>query len=138
MKRSNEVVRDILLLVEEEAKSIVDGKHNYSAFETSDNKVEWLTRPGTDRDSVIHHWKLLIDEGLVDGETSEAFGGSMTFSFSDLTWAGHDFLDMIRQEPVWEEMTKLAKKNGIDIKSATLGMLSKIAPKAVEMLMERG
>ena len=138
MKRSNEVVRDILLLVEEEAKSIVDGKLNYSAFGTLDNEVKWLTLPGTDRDSVIHHWKLLIDEGLVEGETSENMNGEMVFSFSDLTWPGYDFLDMIRQKPVWEEMTTLARNNGIDIKSATVGMLSKIAPTAVQMLMERG
>ena len=136
MKRDNEIVRDILLLVEEECQSIVDGKQQHLTFKSSDSETKWLPIPGTDRDSAIYHWKLLIDEDLVNGTIHPAFYGEMTFVFSGLTWNGHDFLDTIRQEPVWEEMTKLAEKNGIDIKSATFAILSKLASKAIDIVLD--
>ena len=135
MKRSNEVIRDILLMVEEEAHSIVNGKQQYLTFESTDSETKWLTLPGTDRDSAIYHWKLLLDESLVNGEIHPAFYGNMKFVFMDLTWAGHDFLDAIRQQPIWEEMNQLAVKNRIDIKSATSDLLLKLAAKAAERVL---
>lgn len=135
MKRNNEIVRDILLLVEKECQSIVDGNQQHLTFKSSDSETKWLTFPGTDRDSAIYHWKLLIDEDLVNGMIHPAFHGEMTFVFSGLTWAGHDFLDTIRQGPVWNRMKELANKSGIDIQSATLPMLRGLAPKAVEAVL---
>ena len=137
MKRSNEVIRNILILVEE-APSIADGIHQHFWFDTSDKDTFWLTRPGTDRDSVIYNWKLVIDERLVEGEIDESGAGELGFVFADLTWSGHDFLDTIRQEPIWEEMNRLAVKNGIDIRSATYDLLWRLATKAAEIVVSGG
>ena len=135
MKRNNEIVRDILLLVEEECQSIVNGNQQHLTFKSSDSETKWLTLPGKDRDSAIYHWKLLIDEDLVKGTIHPAFYGEMTFVFSGLTWAGHDFLDTIRQGPVWNGMKELANKIGIDIQSATLPILRGLAHKTFEALL---
>ena len=136
MKRSNDVIRNILLLVEEECQSIVDGKQQHLTFKSSDSETKWLTLPGTDRDLAIYHWKLLIDEDLVNGTIHPAFYGEMTLVFSGLTWTGHDLLNTIRQGPVWNEMKELANKSGIDIQSATLSILSKLASMAIEVVFK--
>ena len=138
MNRSNEVVKDLLLLVEKEAQSTEDGRRAIYRFRTSDEDESWLTRPGLDKDLVIHHWELLIQEGLVVGDIDEMANGYPIFSITDLTWAGHELLDAVRQEPVWKEMNELADKSGIDLKSVATDVLFRFSSKATEMLLERG
>lgn len=47
--------------------------------------------------AVTYHLGLLVDAGFVDGKVT-ASGG---FTMNGITWAGHDFLDSVRDEEIW-------------------------------------
>jgi hypothetical protein len=53
-----------------------------------------------DQETVYAHTKLLIEKGLIEGEIIGGTGGSMT-RVTDLTWAGHDFLDTSKDDTIW-------------------------------------
>jgi hypothetical protein len=62
---------------------------------------------------IAYHVQLLIDAGLVEGRalTDEVgtFNGSIV---SRLTWAGHDFLDAMRDDTVWKKAKERVLKPG--------------------------
>ena len=56
-----------------------------------------LNIDGFDLDTVAYHCKILADAGLLDSY-EPTYGDDRIYAFSvgSLTWAGHDFLDKIR------------------------------------------
>ncbi|EPM6964304.1 TPA: DUF2513 domain-containing protein [Vibrio harveyi] len=85
MKRDMELIRKLLLAVEKNPREL---------------QVE-----GYDVEEVGYHTLLLIEAGLLDGITSDTLDNTSivpTFiSVNRLTWDGHEFLDNIRKEEVW-------------------------------------
>ena len=54
-----------------------------------------------------YHVELLVDAGLVEGGMSETLGrGPKDFFARRLTWSGHEFLDAIRSDNVWNKTKK--------------------------------
>lgn len=56
-----------------------------------------LTIPGYDFNQVRYHFELLKEVDLI------ASSSSGTLTFSRLTWAGHDYLDAVRDPEIWEK-----------------------------------
>ena len=82
MKRDMDLVRKILLAIEEE----YDG-HSVAQV----NRIE-----GYPDEQVHYTVKLLLAEGYIAGKATYAIRG--------LSWAGHDFLDAIRSPDVWDRV----------------------------------
>lgn len=60
-----------------------------------------------------YHVLLLIDAGLVEGVVRRNQNGVCTGSVvSRLTWAGHDFLQSIRDDSLWKKAKKHVIKPG--------------------------
>ncbi|HDI3142528.1 hypothetical protein BC490_18530 [Vibrio parahaemolyticus] len=85
MKRDMELIRKLLLTIEENPRQL---------------EVE-----GYDKNQVKYHALLLIEAGFLDGNVSDTLANTSvvpTFvSVNRLTWDGHEFLDNIRKEEVW-------------------------------------
>lgn len=64
---------------------------------------------------VIEHLEILIEAGLVVGTIIETLGDSGTPMVSRLSWTGHDFLDAMRDETIWNRAknTVLKRAGGI-------------------------
>jgi len=97
MKRDMDLVRELLLRLEAEP---LDGN-------------VWLLNPaelGKDHtpDEIAYHLLLLIDRGLLEGE--RALSGELMAR--KLTWAGHDFLDSVRDPKTWRATKERAKAAG--------------------------
>lgn len=64
-------------------------------------------------DERAYHVQLLIDAGLVEGfvrrDQKGAFTGAVV---SRLTWAGHDFLQSVRDDTLWNKAKKHVLKPG--------------------------
>ena len=43
-----------------------------------------------------------------------------------LTWEGHDFLDAVRDDSVWEQVNKKARSAGLDIQSLTFELIKSL------------
>ncbi len=92
MKRDFNLIREILLIIEE---------HDGEIHSTN------ITHNKHGSTQVAYHIKMLVDEGFL--YTLKYLRG---FLISDLTFAGHDFLDAIREEAVWNKTCKHIKDKG--------------------------
>ena len=88
MKRDMDLVRQILLEVEEQEKP---------SEWSRDKKIDGYTP-----DQIIYNVHILVQSGLVEAKTREVD----KWKIYNLTWSGCDFLDTIREEGIWNE-TKL-------------------------------
>lgn len=98
MKRDMELIRSILLDIEERKP----------AYECWDPKP-YLE--GKDAAVVAEHMNLLISEGYLTGTVDYIPQSNRCFfSALDLTWMGHEFLSLSRENRVW----KVAKDKILD------------------------
>jgi hypothetical protein len=87
MERDMDLVRELLLKLEAEP---LDGNLwslDVDGFGITDHPY----------DAIAYHMVLLIDAGFLDGQREQSGG----FVARKLTWAGHDFLDSVRDPRVW-------------------------------------
>jgi len=103
-RRRTAVTRDMdlirLLLLKLEAEPL-DG--NLWRLDLDDLGISDYTH-----DEIAYQMVLLIDGGLLDGQR-ELSGG---FVARKLTWAGHDFLDSVRDPAIWAKTKDGAKAAG--------------------------
>jgi hypothetical protein len=64
-------------------------------------------------DQITYHGALVIEAGLVKG-IAKGINPDLPnhVRFHRLTWAGHDFLDSARSEPIWNKAKETIKKKG--------------------------
>ncbi len=111
MKRNFEIIRDILLKIEE-------NKDDICTSLTEANKVEY-----------IYHIDLLINKRLIEGRVLKLYDGDRC-KVDSLTWEGHDFLDAVRSNSIWDKTKNILKEKG-------LGMSFEIIKKiAIKLLAE--
>lgn len=100
MKRNWDLVRKILIKLEEKANST-------SWLESSDIK-------GYDSITVIYHYKLLKNAGLIEAMNISSIE-SEDFAATSLTWQGHEFLDKIRNDNVWNKVKSTVQSKSLDL-----------------------
>lgn len=98
MKRNWDVVREILLLIEE----IKPTDHLSLRCFTEDRHYE-----------ISYHVKMLGEAGLLTVEFSQELSDRpKNFYASELTWVGHEFLDSVREKNTWNKVKALIKEKG--------------------------
>ena len=119
MKRDLEMVRDILLVTEENEES-----------SCSSNKIlTALSEKGYDsprmRDELKYHLKLMDQDGLIECEIRIYFGGAWTEKRPvEMTSYGHDYLNAVRDKGIW---SKVKEKAGNKIDSLSIGLIKTVA-----------
>lgn len=69
--------------------------------------------------------EILMEAGLIHGSMSQTIGPNVNnFIASRLTWQGHEFLDAIRSDTVWEKTKQSFLKQGI---SMTFDLIKTVA-----------
>jgi hypothetical protein len=82
-----------------------------------------------------YHAGLLIDAGLVEGQTAPGGQGEIIGAvITRLTWAGHDFLDAARSDTVWNKAKEKVLKPGL---SWTLSALVEFLKAEAHAQMQR-
>jgi hypothetical protein len=116
MKRDLELVRKLLFLFEEKPGS---------------NLVEVPEIPGYDEWTVKYHLVLLYDAGYLRCEPVKSTSSDRVIYVLpfELTWDGHEFLDKIRNEHVWDEVIGNIKRQGFV--SASVDFVKKLADAAI-------
>ena len=110
MERNMDLCRLILFKIEAEYRS---------------TSLYNLNIDGFDLDKVAYHCKILADAGLLDS-FAPTYGDDRiyTFSVGSLTWAGHDFLDKIRENTMWNRTKNKIKENALPM---TLEIIKSVA-----------
>ena len=71
---------------------------------------------------------LLFEAGLVHGQMSQTLGPSVKdFLAQRLTWDGHEFLDSIQSDTVWNKTKKVFTEQGVTM---TIDLVRDVAKKA--------
>lgn len=91
MKRDMGLMRLLLLKLEELDE---DGQSIYH-YRSDDIQIDGYTWA-----QVNYHYELAEEAGLVDMGGSGVMNGIL---FRRLTWAGHDFVDAVRDEDIWNK-----------------------------------
>lgn len=74
---------------------------------------------------ISYHMELLIEAGLVNGEVARTLGGEpYNFIANRLTWHGHEFLDAIRSDTIWQKTKKVFVSKGV---SMTFDLVKSVA-----------
>lgn len=95
MKRDMDLVREIMLAVEDDVLTFGDGADE--------------ERFAATRDVVLGHLHIMQQAGLIEVE-SQLLDGE--YDLRGLTWEGHDFLDTVRDPEVWKRTKEGASKMG--------------------------
>ncbi|MDX1915167.1 MAG: DUF2513 domain-containing protein [Methylophilus sp.] len=101
MVRDWELVRKILFTLE--AK---DSTHGQLASESIENYKPEV---------VSYHIYMMKEAGLIDAHCLNSANASIVCFASSLTWEGHEFLDKIRNENVWNKIKGHIKAKGLDL-----------------------
>lgn len=110
MKRDMDLVRDLLLKIEEQKNPALKNVLPNNAS-------------NDDYDRTAEHLRMLIEEaGLVTGIPAHMMGGKNWLDLK-LTWAGHDFLDAVRDPEIWSR----TKKGAAEVKGFTFDLLKDLA-----------
>ena len=122
MQRDMELVRKILFKVEEDIDNVV--VYNF--------EIEGYTM-----EQVAYHCALLYEGGYISSYKG-SYGSDELYSFSvgRLTWDGHEMLDKIREETVWNKTKEMIASSGLPfvfdvVKSVSTGILSGLIKTAI-------
>ena len=62
---------------------------------------------------LLAHLEMLIEAGLVNGRISRSQGTrGDVISVSGLTWQGHEWIDMVRSQSLWNEVKTTVLEGG--------------------------
>ncbi len=118
MERDMELVRELLLLIE-----------------TTENSKELMIPESMDKVIVAHHLKLMEQAGLVKDSTKWASNSPM-WIMATLTWNGHEYLDALRNDTVWNKLKDEVKEKGFQLKEIPFELVKKYAFSIGERLLD--
>lgn len=127
MKRDMDLCRAILFAIEEEY--VDTGLCN-------------LEIPEYTTEQVAYHCQLLHDAGLISSyNVKYADNQIFFFSVGALTWEGHDFLDQIRQDTVWNKTKDVITKKGLPmifdvVKQISSTIITAMTEAAIKSILE--
>ena len=107
MKRDMDLIRQILLKVE-----------------SSDKTLYSFGVCGYQQREVDYNLELLISRRLVNGQLNRPITGGINPAVHGLTWDGHDLLDSIRSESMWEKTKDYLKAR--DLQNVPFEVLTKV------------
>ncbi|MBI3398676.1 MAG: DUF2513 domain-containing protein [Deltaproteobacteria bacterium] len=96
MKRDFDLIRRIMIDIEKIPARRYEQNFSYDGFDSA---------------TINQHIANLIDAGLVNGTTNST-NVRTTVLVNDLTWAGHDFLDAMRDDNLWNKAKEHVLKPG--------------------------
>lgn len=117
MQRDMELLRKVLFKVEE------------LPF---DGGARQIQVEGYDDQNTTYHVKLALDAGFINAQDVSHLGGK-AYLVSGLTYSGHEFLDSIKSETIWERSKAFVKGSVGEI---TVAGLKTAVPMIVKSVIE--
>lgn len=104
MVLNSDCVRDVLLAIES------CGFEEYITLETLKNKL-----PNYNEEELLYTCLKLEEGNYLDLMTFSTLGmqRKMIKQINDITFAGHEFLNTIREDETWQKVKSTAKKAGV-------------------------
>lgn len=109
MKRNWDLIRKILLKLEEKSDT-----------------TSWLQSDeikGFDAKIVAYHYGLLTEAGLIKSLELSSLEEE-DYAALSLTWQGHEFLDKIKNENVWNKVKSTLQSKSLDLSFETIKIVA--------------
>ena len=106
MKRDMDLIRELMLRLE--AYPLPSGAVSYFTADDEEMSVPECTPQEIDQ-----HLLMIAKSGFIDtGSSNPSYG----IAFKGLTWAGHDFVDSVRDPEIWRQTKKgIEKAKGFSV-----------------------
>ena len=102
MKRNWDTIREVLIKLEE--------------LDAKTGEIQLSDFPKEKDYEYSYNVELLIDAGLINGEMMTNIGrNAQSFMIRSLTWSGHEFLDAIKNDNVWNKTKSTFKEGGLSM-----------------------
>ena len=113
MRLDIDVLRDVLLYLESELKvEHIDGSIKSNSVDPFEIKSGDRFRKHSE-ETVLYAIRMLSDAGLINRCVSVGGDGFWGFScIHDITFAGHEFLECVRDSGTWGKTKEIASKAG--------------------------
>jgi hypothetical protein len=117
MKLNTDLIRDLLIYFEKTLPEIEP-----VVF------AENIILPGYTSNQIIYHVGLLLDNAYIKGEESNTLT-SVDYTIYRLTYDGHEFLEAIKSDTVWNSFQEKAREMGIQAIKTALPIIANILAK---------
>ena len=119
MKRDLDLIRAILLDIESKPRSELLGR----SFQID----------GVGADEFSEAITLMLERGLIEGATLRPLKGAIQIANVRITWSGHDFLDSVRDEEIWEK----TKEGAVAAGGFTFDLIKALAKGLIKRKIEQ-
>lgn len=120
MKLDYAIIKEILIEIETQTDGITRWVDHVKNVSPEDEKLK------------AYHLKILVDAGIIDGRIAKYDfmdgGGEQKIIYTGLTLSGHEFLEAIRNDTLWNKI----KDNAIE---AGIAGLKQIPTLAIKLLL---
>lgn len=126
MKLNHDLVRLSLLYIEEYAF--------YRKSVSSDDMIKTKDFANYTKDEIVYTLDKLIEAGYIKGVIKKSdmdFNPKLIAIISSITWQGHEYLDNIRDDIVWNKTKKAFSK----FTSVSLSVANKIATQVITSMI---
>lgn len=109
MKRDMELVRKILLAIEGQE----------SGYAPKDLMINGYTQ-----EQILYHVFIMIEGGLIEGIKVNNFNSKSPEAIpTRLTWSGHEFIEVARNDTLWKKAMTIVQEKGGSISISVLSQL---------------
>lgn len=109
MKRDLDLIRDIMLMLEENL--------DYKKSMKDADLLNIMDIPNLAHETLNYHLGLLCENNFIEATELRVFGGDRAYIIRNITQSGHDFIDTFRSKNIWEYAKENAIKGGTHILS---------------------
>lgn len=140
MKRDWNLLRDQLMAIEQDEDlrttilSAIPPAPDFNTTKLSEEDFNnELKAHELHEERILGHLEMLVENGYIDGiKIERGFGGfSCSIWKPRLTMAGHDLLDTMRSQTVWEKVQSTARDKGLELTFDTIKALAVAAVKSI-------
>ena len=114
MKRDMELIRELLLAIEDEETNVTVPA---STLRLKNNR---------DEQEIFYSLQLMTDAGFLEAEMVKSMQGIHDVLIRRMTWEGHEFLDNARNESIWKAAKEIVTQKGVSIENVGFGVLTQI------------
>ena len=119
MKRDMDLCRKILFAIEEQYVDVV---------------IYNLSIAGYNMEQIAYHCKILHEVGFISDYGAQYGDGHIySFGVGSLTWEGHEFLDKIREDTVWNKTKGIIKEKVLPM---SLSVIKEVATAVISAMTE--
>ena len=118
---NHDCVRDLMLFAEENLNM-----HNYI-------KCSTLEINHYSTDELIYAASKLIQANYLEGKIQKYIDGNIEVIVTSITWKGHEFLDNIRDNGVWDKTKNVVGK----LSSVSINLISNVAAQIITKIIDQ-